>query len=111
MRWRFQNVRDRRYAVRSANGDAAIAAGATHPVDEPGHGRAASLALGVEPAAADVMGRPPQAAKESIFCSGMVSFTIVLGVVFSVVCIGVGLTALAPWRPALPDAALHQIGF
>jgi P-type Ca2+ transporter type 2C len=58
-----------------------------------------ALALGIEPAEADVMARPPQAAKESIFGRGMVSFTIVLGVVLSVVCIGVGLTALRRGDP------------
>ena len=39
-----------------------------------------ALALGVEPAEADVMGRPPQAATESIFGRGMVPFIVVLGV-------------------------------
>jgi Ca2+-transporting ATPase len=52
-----------------------------------------ALALGVEPAEEDVMRRPPKAATESIFGRGMVAFIIVLGVIASLVSIGVGLVA------------------
>ena len=54
-----------------------------------------ALALGVEPAEADVMHRPPQDAAASIFGRGMVPFIVVMGVVMSVVSIGTGLFA---WR-------------
>jgi hypothetical protein len=52
-----------------------------------------ALALGVEPAEADVMRRPPQAATKSIFGRGMVPFIVVLGAIASLVSIGVGLLA------------------
>ncbi len=52
-----------------------------------------ALALGVEPAEDDVMRRPPQAATESIFGRGMVPFIGVLGVIASLVSLGVGLAA------------------
>jgi P-type Ca2+ transporter type 2C len=42
-----------------------------------------ALALGVEPAEADVMRRPSHAASESTFGHGMVSFIAVLGVAMS----------------------------
>jgi Ca2+-transporting ATPase len=64
-----------------------------------------ALALGVEPAEADVMRRPPQAATESIFGRGMVPFIAALGVVASAVSIGVGLLAFrngdAHWQTLL----------
>jgi Ca2+-transporting ATPase len=52
-----------------------------------------ALALGVEPAEEDVMRRPPQAARASIFGRGMVPFIVVLGLVASLVSVGVGLFA------------------
>jgi Ca2+-transporting ATPase len=64
-----------------------------------------ALALGVEPAEADVMRRPPQAATESIFGRGMVPFIVTLGVLTSLVSIGVGLLAFrsgdAHWQTLL----------
>ncbi len=64
-----------------------------------------ALALGVEPAVEVVMRRPPQAATESIFGRGMVPFIIVLGVIASLVSIGVGLLAFlngdAHWQTLL----------
>lgn len=52
-----------------------------------------ALALGVEPAERDVMQRPPQRATESIFGHGMITFIVVLGVVMSIVSVGVGLSS------------------
>jgi Ca2+-transporting ATPase len=64
-----------------------------------------ALALGVEPAEEDVMRRPPQAATESIFGRGMIPYIVVLGVIASVVSIGVGLFAFlngdAHWQTLL----------
>jgi len=64
-----------------------------------------ALALGVEPAEEDVMRRPPQAATESIFGRGMVPFIIGLGIIASLVSIGVGLHAFlsrdAHWQTLL----------
>ena len=64
-----------------------------------------ALALGVEPAEEDVMRRPPQAATASIFGRGMVPFIIVLGLVASLVSLGVGLLAFragdAHWQTLL----------
>ena len=64
-----------------------------------------ALALGVEPAEADVMKRPPQAATASIFGRGMVPFIVVLGFVASVVSLGMGLIAFragdAHWQTLL----------
>jgi Ca2+-transporting ATPase len=64
-----------------------------------------ALALGVEPAEADVMRRPPQAATESIFGRGMAPFIVVLGAIASLVSIGVGLLAYrngdAHWQTLL----------
>jgi P-type Ca2+ transporter type 2C len=58
-----------------------------------------ALALGVEPAEADVMARPPQAATESIFGRGMVPFLVVLGVAMSLVSLGVGVLAFRGGDP------------
>jgi Ca2+-transporting ATPase len=52
-----------------------------------------ALALGVEPAEADVMSRPPQAATESIFGRGMVPFLVVIGVAMSLISLAVGVVA------------------
>jgi Ca2+-transporting ATPase len=64
-----------------------------------------ALALGIEPAEQDVMRRPPRAATESIFGAGMVPFVVALGVVLSLVSIGVGLFSLrrgdAHWQSLL----------
>ena len=64
-----------------------------------------ALALGVEPAEEDVMRRPPQAATESIFGRGMVPFIVVMGLIASLVSIGVGLFAFlagdAHWQTLL----------
>jgi Ca2+-transporting ATPase len=58
-----------------------------------------ALALGVEPAEADVMQRPPQAATESIFGRGMVPFILVMGLIASLVSIGIGLFAFFDGDP------------
>jgi Ca2+-transporting ATPase len=64
-----------------------------------------ALALGVEPAEEDVMRRPPQAATQSIFGHGMIPYIVVLGMIASVVSIGVGLFAFlngdAHWQTLL----------
>jgi Ca2+-transporting ATPase len=49
-----------------------------------------ALALGVEPAEANVMKRKPYSSQESIFGRGMAAFIIVLGVVMSLVALYVG---------------------
>jgi Ca2+-transporting ATPase len=58
-----------------------------------------ALALGVEPAEADVMARPPQAATESIFGRGMIPFLVVLGVAMSLISLGVGVVAFRDGDP------------
>jgi P-type Ca2+ transporter type 2C len=58
-----------------------------------------ALALGVEPAEADVMRRPPQAATESIFGRGMVPFIVVMGLIASLVSLGIGLVAYLDGNP------------
>ncbi len=64
-----------------------------------------ALALGVEPAEEDVMRRPPQAATASIFGRQMVPFILVLGLVASLVSLGVGFVAFrggdAHWQTLL----------
>jgi Ca2+-transporting ATPase len=64
-----------------------------------------ALALGVEPAEEDVMRRPPQAATASIFGRGMVPFIVGLGLVASLVSLGVGLVSFgagdAHWQTLL----------
>jgi Ca2+-transporting ATPase len=64
-----------------------------------------ALALGVEPAEADVMSRPPQAATESIFGRGTVPFLVVVGVSMSLISLGVGVVAFrrgdANWQTLL----------
>jgi Ca2+-transporting ATPase len=64
-----------------------------------------ALALGVEPAEADVMRRPPLAATESIFGRGMAPFIVVLGAFASLVSVAVGLLAFlggdAHWQTLL----------
>ena len=69
-----------------------------------------ALALGVEPAEADVMARPPQAATESIFGRGMIPFLVVLGVAMSLISLGVGVARIPRRRPELADAAVHHAG-
>ena len=54
-----------------------------------------ALALGVEPAEENVMRRPPYSSTESIFGRGAIQFIIGLGVVMSLIAIGVGY---ASWR-------------
>jgi Ca2+-transporting ATPase len=49
-----------------------------------------ALALGVEPAEADVMKRPPYSSSESIFGRGMVQFILFAGIIMSVVAIAAG---------------------
>jgi P-type Ca2+ transporter type 2C len=59
-----------------------------------------ALALGVEPAEEDVMKRPPVSSEESIFGRGMVPFIVIMGVVMSLVSIGVGVWAYHSGNPA-----------
>src|SRR4030067_3227319 len=64
-----------------------------------------ALALGVEPPEKDVMRRPPYSSTESVFGRGMVSFIIAMGVVMSLISLGVGLYAyrggLEHWQSLL----------
>ena len=64
-----------------------------------------ALALGVEPAEQNVMKRPPAPAAESIFGRGMVAFVVVMGVVMSLISLGIGLSVLPggdpPWQTLL----------
>jgi Ca2+-transporting ATPase len=59
-----------------------------------------ALALGVEPAEANVMKRPPFSSQESIFGRGMVPFIIFFGIFMALVAVGVGLWAKATGDPA-----------
>jgi Ca2+-transporting ATPase len=59
-----------------------------------------ALALGVEPAEANVMKRRPYSSEESIFGRGMVSFIIGMGIVMSVISIGIGVWAFFSHDPA-----------
>jgi Ca2+-transporting ATPase len=59
-----------------------------------------ALALGVEPAEQNIMSRPPQSSKESIFGRGLVWFVLVMGVVMSVIALGVGVWAYSSGDPA-----------
>jgi Ca2+-transporting ATPase len=54
-----------------------------------------ALALGVEPAEENVMRRPPYSSTESIFGRGALQFIIAMGIVMSLIAIGVGY---ASWR-------------
>jgi Ca2+-transporting ATPase len=58
-----------------------------------------ALALGVEPAEADLMARPPQAATESIFGRGMVPFLVVFGIAMSLISIAVGVLSFRVGDP------------
>jgi Ca2+-transporting ATPase len=59
-----------------------------------------ALALGVEPAEANVMKRPPFSSQESIFGRGMASFIVVMGIIMSLVAIGIGVFAYYEGDPA-----------
>ena len=59
-----------------------------------------ALALGVEPAEANIMKRPPYSSEESIFGRGLVGFVAVMGVVMSLISLGVGVWALRAGDPA-----------
>lgn len=59
-----------------------------------------ALALGVEPAEANVMKRPPYSSEESIFGRGLVAFVAVMGVVMSLISLGIGLWAFRSGDPA-----------
>ncbi len=52
-----------------------------------------ALALSVEPAEANVMKRPPISSQESIFGKGMVPFIIGMGIIMSLVSLGIGFWA------------------
>ncbi len=59
-----------------------------------------ALALGVEPAESDVMQRPPYSSEESIFGRGMATFIIVMGIVMSIIALGIGVWAYRSGDPA-----------
>ncbi|MEZ4861413.1 MAG: cation-translocating P-type ATPase [Caldilineaceae bacterium] len=59
-----------------------------------------ALALGVEPAEANVMQRRPYSSQESIFSRGMGAFIIGMGIVLSLVALGVGLWSYRSGDPA-----------
>ena len=59
-----------------------------------------ALALGVEPAEKNVMKRPPYSSTESVFGRGMLTFIIVIGIVMSLISIGIGLIAYNAGDPA-----------
>ena len=59
-----------------------------------------ALALGVEPAEENVMKRPPYSSEESIFGRGVAPFIVVMGVVMSIVSLGVGVWAYQSGHPA-----------
>ncbi len=59
-----------------------------------------ALALGVEPAEKNVMKRPPYSSEESIFGHGMAAFIIVIGIVMSVISLGIGVWAFGSDDPA-----------
>ncbi len=58
-----------------------------------------ALALSVEPAEKNVMNRPPYSSEESIFGRGMAAFIIVLGIVMSIISLGVGVWAFGSDDP------------
>ncbi|MBK8595088.1 MAG: cation-translocating P-type ATPase [Holophagales bacterium] len=59
-----------------------------------------ALALGVEPAEENIMKRPPYTSEESIFGRGLVPFVAVMGVVMSLIALGVGLWSYRTGDPA-----------
>ena len=59
-----------------------------------------ALALGVEPAEGNIMKRPPYSSEESIFGRGLVAFVVVLGVVMSLIALGIGAWAFRSGDPA-----------
>jgi Ca2+-transporting ATPase len=59
-----------------------------------------ALALGVEPAEANIMKRPPYTSEESIFGRGLVAFVAVMGVVMSLISLGVGVWSFRSGDPA-----------
>ncbi len=59
-----------------------------------------ALALGVEPAEENIMKRPPYSSEESIFGRGLVAFVAVMGVVMSLISLGIGLWAFRSGDPA-----------
>ncbi|MBK9372531.1 MAG: cation-translocating P-type ATPase [Holophagales bacterium] len=59
-----------------------------------------ALALGVEPAEKSIMKRPPTSSEESIFGRGLVAFVAVMGVVMSLISLGIGLWAFRSGDPA-----------
>ena len=59
-----------------------------------------ALALGVEPAEENIMKRPPYSSEESIFGRGLVAFLIVMGVVMSLISLGIGVWSFLAGDPA-----------
>ena len=65
-----------------------------------------ALALGVEPAEADVMDRPPRSASETIFGGGTTLFIGVFGLLMSLITLGIGL-----WMWNADDSAWQSVLF
>ncbi len=59
-----------------------------------------ALALGVEPAEENIMKRPPYSSEESIFGRGLVGFVVVMGIVMSLISLGIGAWAFRSGDPA-----------
>jgi len=70
-----------------------------------------ALALGVEPAEENIMKRPPYSSKESIFGRGLVAFVAVMGVVMSLVALGIGIWAFRSGDPAWQTLLLTTLTF
>jgi Ca2+-transporting ATPase len=74
-----------------------------------------ALALGVEPAEADVMDRPPRSASETIFGGGTTLFIGVFGLLMSLITLGIGLSMWnaddSAWQSVLFTALIFaQLG-
>jgi Ca2+-transporting ATPase len=70
-----------------------------------------ALALGVEPAEENIMKRPPFSSEESIFGRGLVWFVAVMGVVMSLISLGIGLWAYKSGDPAWQTLLLTTLIF
>ncbi len=70
-----------------------------------------ALALGVEPAEADIMKRPPASSEESIFGRGLVPFVLVMGVVMSLISLGIGIFSYRSGDPAWQTLLLTTLSF
>jgi P-type Ca2+ transporter type 2C len=70
-----------------------------------------ALALGVEPAEESIMQRPPYSSEESIFGRGLVAFVVVMGVVMSLISLGIGVWAFRSGDPAWQTLLLTTLIF